>query len=809
METVLQDIKYGTRMLVKHPGFAIMAVLTLGIGIGATTAIFSVIDALILRPLPQKGPGQLVCFRSINQRQGRVSPAVFGPTVEAIAKQNGLFSDLCYFNAGWTMQWERNDFFEEVWGARVSANFVAFWDTVPLLGRGFLADEGKPGQESVIVLSHRFWRKRLGGRDDIVGQAIRFDGGVFTVVGIMPRHFRFPAEDCDFWIPSIGFDNDFTSFGVAARLRPGISRAQAQAALDTVLPGHLDAAPRYWRERYGGDIDVAPLRSLFILSMGDAYGILERILITVFGAVVFVLLIGCVNTANLILARTQARQKEVALRAALGAGRSRLARQLLTESSLLALLGGLAGVGLSWFALRVLVASIPWYIPRVRPIELNLAMLGFTLSVSLLAGLIVGLAPVVQVCRGRLEQALKEGTPGAGGSVAAGRFRSCLVVSEVALAVILLVAAGLTTRSVAWMLDLDPGYEPAGLLRVSLRLPTRSPPDSRHMISQGESILARLAVLPRVESAGIRLRELGLGNAAPEGQSDRSYVPVRGVGVESRDTLRTMRVRLLAGRYLDRSDARVGGRTVIVNRKLAESFWHGQNAVGKRLTFSSEDNRVTLEVVGVVSDIRPALWEPWGGDVLETVYRPARAMDRVDDWAAFVLRTGGNPASLIPAVSAELKAQGLARSEVNFSILAQDLYESTVVPRLFMAYVSGFATVGLVLAAIGIYGVLSYSVVQRTHEIGVRMTLGARPTDVFARVIKTGLSLILVGLLVGAVGALALTRVLTKLLYGVTPTDPATFVAVSLLLTVVGLIACYIPARRATKIDPMTALRYE
>jgi putative ABC transport system permease protein len=796
-------------MLVKNPCFAIVVVLTLGIGIGALTAIFSVIDTLVLRPLPQKNPEQLVCFRSIEKRQGRISPRVFSVTVEEIAKQNALFSELCYFNAGWIMQWESDDFFEEVRGARVSPNFVGFWNTTPLLGRGFLADEGRPGQEPVIVLSHRFWRTHCGGRDDIIGEAIRFDDGAFVVVGVMPRHFRFPEDDCDFWIPRIGFHNDFTSYGVAARLRPGISQAQVQAVLDNVLPGHLDAVPQYYRERYSVDIDVAPLRSLFILFMGDAYGFLEKVLASVFGAVVFVLLIGCVNTTNLLLARTEARQKEVAVRAALGAGRSRLARQFLTESSLLALLGGLVGVGLSWWLLRILLVSIPWYIPRIRPIELNLHMLAFTLSVSVLVGLVVGLAPVLQVCRGRLEQPLKEGTAGAGGSAATDWFRGSLVVSEVALAVTLLVAAGLTARSVISMLDLDPGFEPTGLLRVSLRLPMTSPPDSREMIGRAESILERLAAVPGVESAGIRLRELGLGAAAPEGQTHSRYVPIRGIGVESRDTLRTMRVRLLGGRYLNRSDARFDGHTVMVNERLAEDFWPGQNAVDKKLLFGKGDRRIVLEVVGVVSDIRGSLWGLWGSDVSATVYRPCRAMQRVDDWAAFILRTRGSPALLIPAVRGELKAQGMTRSRVTFSVMAQDLYNSTAVPRLFMAYVSGFATVGLVLAAIGIYGVLSYSVIQRTHEIGVRMALGAERSDIFKLVIKKGLTLIVVGLVCGTVGALALTRVLTSLLYGVNPTDLVTFVAVSLLLTTVGLIACYIPARRATKIDPMSALRYE
>jgi predicted permease len=796
-------------MLVKNPGFAIVAVLTLGIGIGAITAIFSVIDALILRPLPQKNPEQLVCFRSIEKRQGSVSPRVFSLTVEEIARQEALFSELCYFNAGWTMQWENDDFFEGIRGARVSPNFVSFWSTTPLLGRGFLADEGKPGQEPVIVLSHRFWRTHCGSRDDIVGEAIRFDAGVFTVVGVMPRHFRFPEEDCDFWIPRVGFHNDFTTYGVAARLRPGVSRAQVKAVLDTVLPGHLDALRQFYRERYNVDIDVAPLRSLFILSMGDAYGFLEKVLISVFGAVVFVLLIGCVNTANLLLARTEARQKEVAVRAALGAGRSRLVRQFLTESSLLGLLGGLAGVCLSGCLLSALISSIPWYVPRVKPIGLNLPMLAFTFSVSLLVGLIVGLAPVLQACRGRLEQALKEGTAGAGGSARAGWFRSSMVVSEVALAVALLVSAGLTARSVVSMLDLDPGFEPAGLLRVSLRLPITRPRNSQETVGKAESILERLATLPGIESAGIRLQELGLGSASIEGQTNRRYVASRGVGVESRDTLRTMRVRLLAGRYLDRSDARVGGHTVLVNERLAKSFWSGQNAVGRKLTFGEPDRRVVLEVVGVVSDVRTSLWGLWDNEAPATMYRPCRAMERANDLAAFILRTRRSPASLIPAVRRELKTQGLARSRVRFSVIAQDLYNSTAVPRLFMAYVSGFATVGLVLAAIGIYGVLAWSVVRRTREIGIRMALGADRRNIVWLVVRQGMYRTLLGIGLGCLLAVSLMRFLRHILFDADSIDLVTLGGVAVLFCIVAAVACYLPVRRATRIDPVTALRYE
>ncbi|UCG58013.1 MAG: ABC transporter permease [Phycisphaerales bacterium] len=791
-------------MLVRDPRFAIVAVLTLGIGIGAITSIFSIMDALILQPLPQRGRGQLVCFRSVG-KQGQISPHVFSLTVAEIAKQEDLLSELCYFNVGWVMLWENEDFVEEARGARVSPNFTTFWNVAPLLGRGFLPDEGKPGQEPVVLLSHRFWQTNCGGRADIVGEAIRFDRGLFTVVGVMPPHFRFPEDDCDFWLPRVGFDHDLTRYGVAARLRPGVSRARVQAVLDTVLPSHFEAVPQRYRRSYGEAVDVAPLRSLF---MGEAHDFLEKALVCVFGVIVFVLLIGCVNTANLLLSRTEARRREVAVRAALGAGRLRLARQFLTESSLLALFGGLTGVVLSWCLLHIMVSSIPWYVPRLRPIELNLPMLAFTLSVSLLVGLVVGSAPVLQACRGRLEQALREGVAGVGGS-ATGWFRSSLVVSEVAFAVALLVAAGLTVRSVVSMLHLDPGFEPAGLLRVSLRLRTSAQPDDWEMLARAGSIRECLAGVSRVESVGVRLPELGLSGVTAEGRTHPTRVLTRGISVESQDTLRTMGARLLSGRFLSRSDAYQGSPVILVNEKLAGSLWPGQNAVGKKVSARKRDRTVVFEVVGVVSNIRTRLWGLWGAEASATMYRPYRAMEWTDDWATFILSTRASPASLIPAVRHELKARGLARNRVTFSIIAQDLYDSTAVPRLFMSYVTGFATAGLVLAAIGIYGVISYSVARRTHEIGVRMALGAQRADVFKLVIKKGVILIVIGLVIGVAAALALSRVLASLLYGVTATDPMTFVAVSLLLTVVGLTACYIPARRATKIDPMVALRYE
>jgi putative ABC transport system permease protein len=804
MVVLWQDTRYGLRMLRRNLRFTIVAVLALGIGIGAITAIYSIIDALVLHPLPQQDSRQLVCFRSIEKQRGFAYPRVFAPIIEDISRQDALLSEVCCFADGYIMRFERDDSIEEVRGSQVSPNFMTFWNTAPSLGRGFLADEGKPSREPVIVLSHRFWQTHCGGREDIIGQTIRLDEQTFTVVGVMPQHFRFPEEDCDFWLPHAGFQDDANLWGVAARLQPGVSRIQVQAMLDTIVPRHIRSLPTPWQEGYG--VDAVPLQSLFA---GDVYDFLEKTLISVFGAIGFVLLIGCVNTANLLLAQTEARRPEVAVREALGAGQGRLVRQFLTESLLLALLGGLAGIFLSWWLLHVLVPTIPWYVPRVRPVTLNLTMLAFTLLVSVVVGLLVGLAPTLQVYRGRLERAIKEGAAGAGGSVTRRWFHNSLVASEVALCVTLLAGAGLMIRSVKSMLHLDPGFDPAGLLRISTESSGSGPRTYQERIVEIERIHERLASLVGVESVGILM--LGLHEtAAAEGQTQQRYACLEeGVGMESRDVLRAMRTRLLAGRYLDHSDAHTAGQTVVINEKLAGRFWPGQSAVGKRLTLHLQREPVVLEVIGVVSNTRTSLWGLWGSEVEPTAYRPYQALKDADEQVTFILRTRGDPALLIPIVRRELRAQGLATGVVRFSVIAQDLYNSTAVPRLLMSYMSGFATVGLLLTGIGIYGVLTCSVVRWTREIGIRVAFGAQRRDVIWLIVWQGTVPTLLGVGVGWLLAVSLARFLRHVLFNVGTFDSLTLGSVAVLLGLVAAVACYLPARRATRVDPMTTLRYE
>ena len=811
MGTLWQDVRYAFRVLAKSPGLTAVVVLTFALCIGATTAIFSVVNNVLLNPLPQKDSTGLVHIRSFEKEHGWPG-AINGPTWEELRHLESVLADLVVFQ-GTSLFWTADDFAERLNGCSVSAGFFRFWQVQPLLGRTFTADECKPGAPPVIVLSHRFWRSRCGGRPDIVGQSIQckdgaFKDATFTVVGVMPRHVQFPA-DVSFWLPWEGphtepdaTDYRMYHYGVSARLAPGVTKKQLQSILTTMAERQATDHPEECRNY---TIQARPLREVFSSDQ------IRETLVTLLGAVGFVLLIACANIASLLLARNEARQRELALRAALGAARRRLIRQLLTESTLLSMLGGFSGLLVAWLGTGLLRTLIPAYMPSMRPVGINAPMLSFTLVVSLMVGLAVGLVPAWFCSGKRIDESLKEAATSASLSVGRRLAGRLLVVSELAMAVILLAGAGLMINSVIRLLNVDPGFDPTSLVKIDMN--TRAdigragdveirPEAEDQLVRQ---MAERVASLPGVRMVGVTGADMG-GKYFPEGGDQAVEIDAQPVDVEPCDSLRAMGMPLLAGRYFGAGDRVEGQNTVIVNETLARLCWPGQSAIGKTLRFEDERDWI-LEVVGVVGDVKDLAYEQRPRPVYYRPFENYHVLSR--QLYCLLVRTRVDPASLVPVLRREIKAVAPGIVRPSFQVVEQLLYDSTAGKRAYMNYLGGFAAVGLFLSAMGIYSLLAWTVARQTREIGIRMALGARPAKILGMVLRDGLTMIFTGLVLGIVGALALTRVISGFLYEVSPTDPATFAGVALFLIAVSLLACYLPARRATKVDPMVALRYE
>ncbi|MCI0486525.1 MAG: ABC transporter permease [Blastocatellia bacterium] len=812
MDNFLQDLRYGARALIKNPGFASVAVIALALGIGANTAIFSVVNAVLLRPLPYQNPDQLVMVWETSLARGLERNPASPVNYADWREQKQIFDHI----AGWWYpQINLTDDYGEPERVRtidVTDEFFSVFGVQPLLGRTFLQGEDRRDAEPVVVLSYNLWQRRFGGDASIVGKAIRLDGTPYSVIGIMPAGFSFP-EDIEVWRP-LGWDPTQHSrnarfFDVVARLKPDVTIERAQAEMTAL-------ARRFEKEYPQSNTDWG----VTLVGLHDQIvGRVRPALLVLLGAVGFVLLIACANVANLLLVRAGAREKEVAIRMALGAGRFRLIRQFLTESVLLAMLGGALGLALAFLGGRLLMAINPIDIPRADEAGIDLRILGFTLAVSLLTGLIFGIVPALQFSRPDLNSTLKEGGRESRAGSSGRRIRSALVVSEIALALMLLVGAGLLLKSFFRLQGVNPGLNPANVLTLNLQLPFSNYSDWRQVSNFYAQLTDRIEALPGVTSAdvtgflplesGWRLR-FAIPDRPPTPPGEELVAQYHQV---SPGYFRTLGIRLLAGRELTDHETADSPGVVIINEAMARRYFPDEDPVGKRLTSSVRSigplarylpATIEYEIVGIAGNVKN---DGLGRAVEEAIYFshrqfPYRSM-------SLVIRTNASPLSLLGAVRDEIWAMDKALPVSDVKTMEELLADSMAESRFSTLLLGLFAALALVLASVGIYGVLSYSVAQRKHEIGIRMALGAGQGDILKMVVGQGLVLVAIGLVTGAAAAFGVTRLIRTLLYEVSATDTETFVIVSLLLGAVATLASYIPARRATKVDPMVALRCE
>jgi putative ABC transport system permease protein len=806
MHSFWQDLRYGARMLLKNPGFTLIAVLTLALGIGANTAIFSVVNGVLLSALPYPQPEQLAMVWCDNRRQGIPDDITSYPNFVDWRNRNKTFQGM----AGVTS--DRYNLTgtgepEEISAATVSINFFKLMGVNTALGRAFTAEEEQPGRDKVVVLSHSLWQRRFGADPGILNRTITLSDEPYVVVGIMPPGFQFP-EKTEIWgplAPDEGMRSDKARFGfflpVVGRLKPGVTRAQAQADLDVIA----NQIEKQFPDMAGYGVNVVPM-------LENTVGPIRRSLMVLFVAVLFVLLIACANVANLLLARGSVRRREVAVRAALGAGRWRIVRQLLTENMLLAVLGGALGVLLAWWGLRLLVNLKPANIPRLEDIRLDGHVLWFTLALSLLTGLIFGLAPALQTTHFKLSESLKEGAHTGTGGRRAQRIRGIFIVAEVALTLALLVGAGLLVRSFWRLQRVDPGFRTDHLLTLRVTLWGSKYRQGAQAVSFYEQLQERLAALPGVVSASatsdIMLRRLATsaGFTIENRPRDPNELALELPFDRAQPNyFQTMGVQLLKGRAFTAQDSRDTPRVAIVNETFVKRYFPNEDPVGKRFTFGGGGpNARWFTIVGVVRDTKrqgldqPVRIESW----MPLAQMPAGSMD-------VVLRTTGDPLALGNAARETVWSLDRDLPIPTIQTVEQILSERVAQRRLNMLLLALFALVALILAAVGVYGVMNYAVTQRTHEIGVRVALGAQTRDVLRLIVGQGMKLALAGVVIGLIATLALTRLMASLLFGVSATDPITFVAIAALLFMVAIAACWIPARRASKVDPMAALRCE
>jgi putative ABC transport system permease protein len=821
MHTLWLDLRYGARMLLKNPGITFVVILALALGIGANTAIFSVVNAVLLRPLPYEESDRLVLLNETSKVMDEIS--ISYPNFTDWRNQNKVFEKIGVYNRG-SYNLTGSGEAERIVTGQVSADLFSALRVNAALGRVFTNEEDKPGGDPVVLLSYAFWQRRFGGQASILNQHLTLNGKSYTVIGVMPQGYQFPRL-VEMWVP-VGQLSDQAMwqsrgnhpglYGVA-RLKPGVTLAAARAEMD-MIGANLEK--QYNDTNAGNGVGVQPLLDAFVTDI-------RRPLWVLFAAVGFVLLIACANIANLLLARATARQKEMAIRAAMGAGRLRIARQLLTESVVLGLIGGSLGLLLARWGIELILYISPNAIPRAREIGLDWRVMAFTIGVSFVTGILFGLVPALQAGVVDVHETLKETGRGTSGR---HWLRSSLVVVEVATTLVLLIGAGLMIRSFYRLQKVNPGFSYEHLTSFSVALPEKKYKTNVQQEDFYKRLLENLRGLPGVEAAAAA-SGLPLGNNGWQTsfvidgrpRPPRNQTPLMEACLVTPDYFRAMNIPLKSGRYFTDRDDRsflagkdlskltddekemAGLNAVIIDEEFARRYWPNEDAVGKRIKQGSEEKPVLLTVLGVVGRVK-----------MEGLSQDS---NRVQGYFPFlqipssgmtvIVKGSADPNQMVSAIREQVRQIDADQPIYSVRTMDEIRSESVAGERLNLTLLSLFAGIALVLAIVGIYGVMSYSVTQRTHEIGIRMAIGAQPRDVFKMIMGQGMMLAFIGVAIGLVGAFALTRLMATMLFGVEPTDPATFIGIAVLLTSVALVACYVPGRRATKVDPVVSLRYE
>ncbi len=804
MNSILQDLKYSIRTLAKSPGFAAVAILTLALGIGANTAIFSVVNAVLLRPLPFKNSAQLVLMRETYKQVGNVS--VSYPDFLDWRQQSHSFAAMSVINnVGFNLSGVTQP--ENIGGYAVSPNFLELLGVRPVLGRDLLPSEEKPGTAPVLLLSYQLWQSHLGGDPGVIGRSITLDGRSFSIVGILPPTFRF-LDRTDVLVPIGVFAADFTDRGergdmdVVGRLSSGVVLSQAAVEMETIA---ARIAAQYPQSNHGFGAHLESFREAFT---GDT----RLAVLVLFGAVVFVLLIACVNVANLFLVRGAARAREIALRLAFGASRGRVIRQMLTESLVLAFCGGILGIILGAWGISGLGYLLPAESLQTMGVRMDFSVFLFAAAMIVLVAFAFGLIPALHATRPDLQETLKEGGRSATSSSAQHRLRGALAIAETALALVLLVGAGLMLKSLYHLIQVSPGFQPARVLYMEMDLHSDQYSKDPAILNFWQQVLDRVRVIPGVESSA-------LGTAVPlTGNHQRSDITIEGLPIPgpgefphpdrhtiSAGYITTMGIPLLRGRNFSDADNETASDVALINSTMARRFWNDGDPIGKRFLWGhpGKDEK-WITIVGVVADNKlygldnPARLE---------VYSPYRQRPSAD--MSLLVRSAVDPASLTSAVRAAVATIDKDQPIFNVHTMQQLVDDSISTRRLTLVLLGIFSSLALILAAIGIYGVMAYTVALRTQEIGIRIALGAQRQDVLRLILGQGARIAFLGVAIGLAAAAALARLLSSLLFSVSATDPLTFAAVAVLLVAVALLACYIPARRALRVDPIIALRYE
>lgn len=800
---MIKDLQYAVRTLLKRPGFLFIAIATLALGIGATTAMFTVVNSVLLRPLQFREPQRIVLLESTNSNWGSTSVCMSVPDIVDWQQQSTSFEQMAAFVTGGTFL-GIGDETERVRSTGVSPDFFPLFGIAPISGRAIQASDTPDDAPWVVVISYGLWQRRFGGAADVVNREITFNGHRATIVGIMPAGFNYP-DDTEMWYGFLLNPAREVRYNryvqVVARLKPGVSMAQAQSELDTI---NQRLAQSYAETNNGWGVRLNDFREFLV-------GKLRTSLFMLFGAVGFVLLIAGANVANLMLARAAYRQKEIALRTALGASRLRIVRQLLTESVLLWVVSGAIGVVLSVWLIKLLIAISPPNTPRFDEIRINWQVFLFTFGVTILAGVLFGLVPALQTSRFKLNDTFKESGRSGGPGGTRNRVGGLLIVSEVALSFVLLAGAGLLIKSFAMLRDIDPGFKPDNVLALRVNLPPGSYKQGEERVQIFRQLIDQVKRVPGVENAGavlslpLRGDTFNLGRNVliegkadvPENETSAAFLSV------TPDYFKTLQIPLRQGRLFTEHDDMQSPKVAMINETMAQQLWPGESPLGRRF-WVRRDEKFWREVVGVVGDTKTELDKP----AESQLYVPY-AQDQNWGSLSFVVRTKGEPAALGASVREAVRSVDKRIVTYSLKTMNDVVSRSAAQWRVPMLLLSAFAAVAMLLAMLGIYGITSYYVTQRTHEIGVRMALGAQIGDVLRLVLRRTMLLAVMGIGIGVLGAFAVTRYLASLLFGVRPFDVITFVAVALGLVIVALLAAVLPARRATKVDPLVALRYE